>query len=150
MKLRRLLALICFALMAGSVCVMAQDAKAPEWKAPARAAKRKNPVPADAKSVAAGKEIYAAQCISCHGATGGGDGPKAADLQTKPRNLREPKIQAQTDGELFWKLTTGKTPMPVFEKLLPDENDRWTVINYVRTFAPASTTQPTTPATTQP
>jgi mono/diheme cytochrome c family protein len=139
------LAILCAAALFAGIVAYGDDPPAapPEWKAPARAAKKKNPVPTSDASVAAGLAIYGQQCLACHGPTGGGDGPKSADLTTKPRNLREAKIQEQTDGAIFWKLSTGKTPMPVFEKLLPDENDRWNVINYVRTFGPPPTTQST-------
>ena len=105
-----------------------------QWNAPARASRKKNPVAADDKSVAAGKVVYAAQCLSCHGPAGHGDGTAAKDLNPKPRNLSEPAIQNQTDGSMFWKITTGKAPMPTFEKLI-GEGDRWNVINYVRTLA---------------
>ena len=104
-----------------------------EWKAPARAARKKNPIPADEKSIAAGKKVYVAQCLSCHGEAGKGDGPAAKDLNPKPRNLSDPKIQEQSDGSIFWKLTEGKAPMPTFSKLL-SEDERWQVINYVRTL----------------
>lgn len=114
--------------------VFAADPPKDEWIAPARAARKKNPIPTDANSVAAGKAVYAAQCLSCHGPAGHGDGPAAKDLNPKPRNLSEPAIQSQTDGSIFWKLTEGKKPMPTFEKLIT-ENDRWHVINYVRTLA---------------
>jgi mono/diheme cytochrome c family protein len=113
---------------------LAADPPKDEWIAPARAAKKKNPIPANDESIAAGKAVYAAQCLSCHGPTGHGDGPAAKDLNPKPRNLSEPAIQGQTDGSIFWKLTEGKKPMPTFEKLLT-ENDRWNAINYVRTLA---------------
>ena len=108
-----------------------------EWKAPARAAKRKNPIAADDASIAAGKAIYTKQCLSCHGNAGKGDGPAAKDLTTKPGDLSNPKLWSQTDGELFWKISEGKKPMPTFDKLL-SEDERWTVINYVRTLAPKS------------
>jgi mono/diheme cytochrome c family protein len=105
-----------------------------EWKAPARAARKKNPIPVDEKSLAAGRAVYGAQCASCHGPAGLGDGPAAKDLNPRPRNLSDAAIQGQTDGSMFWKITEGRKPMPTFEKLI-GENDRWSVINYVRTFA---------------
>jgi mono/diheme cytochrome c family protein len=45
------------------------------------------------------------------------------------------KISSQADGELFWKVTEGKKPMPTYRKLLT-ETDRWSVIDYIRTLAP--------------
>ena len=74
------------------------------------------------------------QCASCHGTTGEGDGPAANDLERKPDSLKHPEAAKESDGELFWKLTEGKKPMPSFAKLLSEE-DRWHVINYTRTFA---------------
>jgi mono/diheme cytochrome c family protein len=110
------------------------DTPPEEWKAPARAAKKKNPIPFDDKSVAAGKVVFTAQCLSCHGPAGHGDGPAAKDLNPKPRNLSDPAIQSQTDGSMFWKITEGRKPMPTFGTLI-SEDDRWNVINYVRTLA---------------
>jgi mono/diheme cytochrome c family protein len=114
------------------------DPKAPqeEWVAPVRAAKKKNPIPADEKSVALGRTVYIRECLSCHGTTGKGDGPAAKDLIRKAGDLSSPKMWAQSDGALFWKISEGRTPMPTFEKLIKDENDRWHVINYIRTLAP--------------
>ena len=106
-----------------------------EWKVPERAARKKNPFPADEKSIAAGKVVYIKECLSCHGATGKGDGPAAKDLQKSPGDLSNPKMWEQSDGALFWKITTGKTPMPTYEKLLTEEQ-RWHVVNYSRTLAP--------------
>lgn len=108
------------------------------WKAPARAAKKKNPVPADAASRATGKKLYAQHCLSCHGAKGRGDGPAANNLETSPGNLADPKLWSHTDGELFWKVTEGKKPMPTFEKLMSEE-ERWHVVNYMRAFTPKTT-----------
>lgn len=102
-----------------------------EWKAPARAAKRKNPISASEKSIAAGKAAYAQQCLSCHGAAGKGDGPAAKDLTTKVLDLASPHALIDTDGAVFWKITEGRTPMPAYEKLL-GEDDRWNVVNYLR------------------
>ena len=114
------------------------DEKPDEWKAPPRAEKRPNPVPADAKSLAAGKTAYTANCLACHGVKGKGDGPAAVSLERKPGDLSSAKVQQETDGALFWKITEGRKPMPSFEKLL-SETQRWQVVNYVRTFAPPAT-----------
>ena len=45
-----------------------------------------------------------------------------------------PATQKQTDGELFYKITEGRGDMPSFKKKIPDDEDRWLVINYVRTL----------------
>ena len=106
-----------------------------EWKAPLRAAQRKNPVTPDANSIAAGKTVYIKECLSCHGTAGKGDGSAAKDLTKSPGDLSNPKMWEQTDGALFWKITTGKSPMATYEKLLTDAQ-RWNVVNYIRTLAP--------------
>lgn len=114
-----------------------------DWKAPARAAKTENPVPSDAASIAAGKKIYLGNCMACHGMSGKGDGPAAVTCNPRPKDLGAANITAQADGELFWKITEGKKPMPSYTKLL-SETDRWKVINYVRTLAPPPTSGPST------
>jgi mono/diheme cytochrome c family protein len=140
----RILILAVFLLTAfSSMVIQADDASSPPWVAPARAARKKNPIPADDKSVSAGRDVYVAQCLKCHGDAGKGDGPSAKDLNPKPRNISDPAIAAQTDGSIFWKLTTGRKPMPTFENLI-SEDDRWNVINYVRTLQPPPATQPAT------
>jgi mono/diheme cytochrome c family protein len=106
-----------------------------EWKAPERAARRHNPIAADAKSIEAGRTIYTQQCYSCHGSEGKGNGPASIALERSPGNLSDPKMWEQTDGALFWKITTGKKPMASYENILT-EDQRWNVINYIRTLAP--------------
>ena len=113
----------------------AADPAKDEWKAPAYAAKKANPVPADEKSIAAGKDNYALNCMACHGAGGKGDGPGSPALERPPGDLTSAKAQDQSDGSLFWKITTGRKPMPPAPKEL-SEAQRWQIVNYVRTFAP--------------
>ena len=106
-----------------------------EWKAPAGEAEKKNPVAPSPPTLAAGKGVYSRECVSCHGLGGKGDGKKGRDLQPLPANLSDPKVTAQTDGALFWKISTGRKPMPSFQKELSDD-ERWQVIDYIRTLAP--------------
>lgn len=108
------------------------------WTAPARATAKKNPVAVNETSIALGKKIYERNCLSCHGVTGKGDGPAAAHLEKRPGNLSNPRLWEQSDGALFWKITEGHKPMPTFKNLTSDE-ERWPVINYIRTLAPKPT-----------
>ena len=106
-----------------------------EWKTPARAAKKQNPVPLDANSMAQGKAVYIRECLSCHGEQGKGDGPSAGGLEKFPGDLTDSqRISAQNDGELFWKISEGKTPMPTMKKTLTEE-ERWQVVHYIRSLA---------------
>jgi len=124
------------ALATGASVAQQQDEKKPakEWKVPARAAKRANPVTADEGSIAAGKTLYTAECLDCHGVTGRGDGPGARDLESIPPDLSHPAMWRQSDGALFWKITHGREPMPSTEEL--SEEQRWHLVNYTRTLAP--------------
>lgn len=114
----------------------AHDGKtgADDWVVPARAAKKKNPVVADASSLAKGKELYAQECMSCHGPTGKGDGPAVKDLEKHPGDLSGAMTQSHTDGALFYKISEGRKPMPALGEKL-SEDQRWAVVNYIRTLA---------------
>lgn len=105
-----------------------------EWVVPERRARRVNPVPPSAEAAARGREIYRKECASCHGNTGRGDGPKAAELDTKIGDLASTRTQAQTDGSLFWKITEGRGDMPNTRTTLTDEQ-RWMLVHYLRTLA---------------
>lgn len=133
------------ALIAGfafTVALGEDAAKKPAdaWIAPARAARKANPVLADAKSMANGNELFVGTCLPCHGPAGKGDGPVAATLErdgtpVRPGNLSDPKLWQQSDGAIFWKISEGRSPMPAFQEALSEEQ-RWQIVNYVRTLAP--------------
>jgi len=68
-----------------------------------------------------GEGLYAAQCASCHGATGGGDGPLAKSLSVRPPALADLAVLGRfTDQELTRLILQGRpgTPMPGFARTL--------------------------------
>ena len=104
------------------------------WPVPDKFLKIPNPVKANAESLANGKELWIKHCQSCHGKSGKGDGSKAAQLKTEPEDLGKPEIQSQPDGAFFYRTSEGREDMPSFKKKIPDEEDIWAIVNYVRTF----------------
>src|SRR6267154_2488853 len=68
-----------------------------------------------------GEGIYAAQCASCHGPTGGGDGPLAQSLSVRPPALADLAVLGRfTDQELTRLILRGRpgTPMPGYARTL--------------------------------
>ena len=104
------------------------------WVVPDKNVKMKNPVASNAESLKNGKELWIKNCQSCHGKSGHGDGPKAAQLKTEPGNLSSPDEQKQSDGSFFYKISEGREDMPNFKKKIPDEEDIWSIVNYLRTL----------------
>ena len=103
-----------------------------------QAAKLKNPVPANAASIAAGKQVYHKQCAGCHGDTGKGDGAMGEELNPKPANLVDAEWKhGSTDGEIFVVVRDGvkNSGMKSFAKKLT-AHQRWDVVNYVRSIGP--------------
>jgi len=99
-----------------------------EWKAPAEAKAMKNPE----KGVGDAKKVIDANCVPCHGTSGKGDGPAAAALPTKPADWTSDKVQKESDGEIFWKISNGRGPMPPWKHL--PEKQRWEIVNYIHTL----------------
>src|ERR1700720_1296567 len=101
-------ALILLAVFSISGPLLAQSS---DWKAPPAAANRPNPVPANAHTIALGQKAVVGNCLACHGPAGKGDGPGAAALEKKPADLTARIKAGATDGELFWKISEGRSPM---------------------------------------
>jgi mono/diheme cytochrome c family protein len=130
----KLLVILTALLGSALIALSVEESESKEkWVAPAGEARKKNPVAVSDSSLAAGQRIYLQRCVGCHGKTGKGDGPDAADLGIHPAKLSDPAVQQETDGELFWKVTVGKKPMPNYRTRL-SPTDRWNVINYLRTL----------------
>ena len=124
-------ALLTFAYWVGSAA--AADSMSDKWLSPGPSAAKKNPIAPTPESIAAGQKIYSKTCVMCHGKTGDADGRAVIELNIHPAKLSDPKLANESDGSLFWKITTGKKPMPAYGKRL-SETDRWHLVNYIRTL----------------
>lgn len=109
-----------------------QDKK--PWPVPDKFKAMKNPIASNATTIADGKALWNTHCKSCHGAKGLGDGSKAAQLKTEPGDFSKVVTQGQTDGAIFYKTSEGRGDMPSFKKKVPDADERWSIVNYLRTF----------------
>lgn len=124
----RALAVAVAVVLTGGAAAWAQGA----WTAPAAEKGKKSPLKPGADAVEKGKKVAQVNCVSCHGAGGKGDGAAAAALNPKPADWTSKRVQDETDGELFWKISNGRGAMPPW-KHLPD-NDRWAVIAFIRSL----------------
>jgi mono/diheme cytochrome c family protein/uncharacterized membrane protein len=92
-----------------------------------------NPVQPSVASITRGEEVYAANCLQCHGATGNGDGPAAAGLDSPVADLASAHARSHLDQDLFYWIENGidGSAMPAFGDRL-DDAEIWDTINYVR------------------
>ena len=104
-----------------------------EWIVPEEYVNMKNPTDPSV-DLAIGKALYSKHCKSCHGKEGYGDGPKAAEQKGDLGDFSTAEFQSQTDGELFYKSSFNRGDMPEFTKKMPDDEDRWLIVNYMRTM----------------
>jgi len=132
-------------ILATTSPIIAQTA----WQAPDTASALQNPLKTDAESLAKGEKIYQSLCASCHGKTGKGDVPAMQSLQPKPTNFTTEIFQKQTDGEIFWKMSEGRGMMASYKNMLSDQ-ERWAVVNYLRSFKPTENTNAALPDTANP
>jgi len=103
-----------------------------------QAAANKNPVPADAKSVAAGQKLFEKYCTNCHGDKGKGDGMEGEELNPRPADLTDAEWKhGDTDGEIYTVIRDGVkgTGMKAFGSKMTS-HELWDVVNYVRSLGP--------------
>ena len=106
-----------------------------DWPVPEAAKQLKNPIQSSAEILAFARAVYLDKCANCHGDTGKGDGPEAASYYPHPASLADSsRMEGKSDGELFYRITNGRRPMPAFKKRLSDEQ-RWQLVLFIRTFA---------------
>ncbi|HEX5111615.1 MAG TPA: cytochrome c [Saprospiraceae bacterium] len=128
----RMLFTFSMALMLFATLAFVSGRQGTPWLVPEKYKTMKNPVKLDKT---AASTLYTTHCKSCHGKEGLGDGPKAAQLDTKCGDFSSATFQKQSDGALFYKTLEGRDDMPSFKKKIPDENDIWQLVAYMRTLA---------------
>ena len=114
--------------------LQSKESAAATWKAPKSADSMKNPLEGNSLAAHVGKNLFQTYCITCHGDKGEGNGPSAAGLNPKPADLVSKQVQKQSDGALFWKITTGNPPMLSWKYTL-SKKQRWELVDYIRLLA---------------
>lgn len=105
------------------------------WPVPEQAKQLKNPLQPSEGALQSAQTIYESKCVKCHGESGAGDGPDAERYDPPPSDFTDAKLMnSRTDGELFYKISEGKKPMPMFKAKLSEEQ-RWQLVLLLRSFA---------------
>jgi mono/diheme cytochrome c family protein len=101
----------------------------PAWMAPPEFVNRVNPLAGRSELAMGGGKLFQQRCLQCHGRHGEGT--------SQAPDLTQTDVQAQSDGTLFWKISTGNAyaGMPTFSRL--PETQRWQLVLYLRTLARA-------------
>jgi glucose/arabinose dehydrogenase len=96
--------------------------------APDTAKQQKNPYHG-AAAAAAGKPLYAKNCLSCHGRAGKGTG--------NIPSLVDGKLKGVPAGEVFWFITQGSKDNGMPSWAFLPEKDRWQIVTYVEAMVAA-------------
>jgi mono/diheme cytochrome c family protein len=94
---------------------------------------------ASAADVKAGGAIYAKQCVICHGKTGAGDGPTAANFKEKPGNWTAGGLKDMDDAKIAEITRKGgkalgkSAAMPAYPKL--SDAEVADLVAYVKSIA---------------
>lgn len=117
-------------LLLPSVAACAQAEKKtfdPSWVVPEKAVEQKNPLAGKPEAAAGGKKLFSRMCATCHGDDSHRQTNNAPDLASDI-------VQQETDGGLFWRISTGNSRkgMPSFSSL--PEMQRWQLVLYIRTL----------------
>jgi mono/diheme cytochrome c family protein len=105
-----------------------------DWIVPEKYKNMENPYAQIEDEDEIGKDLYSVHCRSCHGKTGLGDGSKAFELESDVKDFTAKTFKSQSDGSIYFKIIIGRDEMPSFDKKIKEEEDRWMLVNYVKSF----------------
>jgi mono/diheme cytochrome c family protein len=101
-----------------------------EWIVPANQGSRLSTTLFNDSTRMAGMKQYQLSCLSCHGTPTKGN---YQPLTPPPGDPATYKIQKNSDGEIFFKVSEGRGAMPSFKNILSSD-EIWGVISYIRSF----------------
>jgi mono/diheme cytochrome c family protein len=104
-----------------------------QWQAPAEFANLKSPITVTPEVVKRGKYLYTNRCAICHGDEGKGNGGFNKPEYKQSTNLASKVVQANSDGELFYKVSNFRDRHPSSKVIYSDE-ERWMVVAFLRTL----------------
>jgi len=132
--MKNLLFIFLIALGIITMSFFQEQQKGAPWNIPAKYKSMKSTNVDENLTKTVGKMLWSKHCKSCHGNLGLGDGVKSASLKTFPGNFKDPAFQSQSDGVIYYQSIIGRDEMPSFEAKIPDEEDRWLLVNYIRSL----------------
>ncbi len=101
-----------------------------DWVVPEERRGRLSTFPFTDETRREGERLYNINCLSCHGTPGKNI---YIALEPSPGDPATEKIQRNSDGEIFHKVSAGRGQMPSFRSVLTTE-EIWKIVSYVRGF----------------
>jgi len=105
------------------------------WMTPATYKGLRNPVSATEENFVAAREHFADHCATCHANDGGGNTEMGRSLYPKAPDMRRPRTQQLSDGEIFYIIENGVrlTGMPGWSTgTLEGERASWQLVHFIR------------------
>ena len=102
---------------------------------PASMRNLRNPIPLSDAVLAEGRAHWADHCATCHANDGSGQTEIGTNLYPKAPDMRLPRTQNLTDGELFAIIRNGVrlTGMPAWgDAAGHDDADNWKLVHFIR------------------
>lgn len=113
--------------------LLAPHVSAQEWIVPADKKNRLSTFPFSDETRKAGERLFTINCMSCHGTPGKGT---FLALVPPPGDPASEDFQKNNDGEIFYKVSTGRQQMPSFKSVL-SSTEIWNIISFIRSFNPS-------------
>jgi mono/diheme cytochrome c family protein len=105
------------------------------WMTPSTYKGLQNPIAASPENFLAAREHFADHCASCHANDGSGSTEMGRNLYPKAPDMRLPRTQRLSDGELYYIIENGVmlTGMPGWSTGTPEgERSSWQLVHFIR------------------